>query len=107
MIKVGGKRASLAELNLKLNAIDGVIDGVFVEPDSDRHGVGRLAVVAVAPGLDRHAVIEGLAGRVDPVFYPRRVRLVDRLPRNEAGKLPRDALLGLLAEDGEEVEDAH
>jgi acyl-coenzyme A synthetase/AMP-(fatty) acid ligase len=107
MIKVGGKRASLAELNLKLNAIDGVIDGVFVAPDRDRHGVGRLAVVAVAPGLDRHAVIEGLAGRVDPVFYPRRVRLVDRLPRNEAGKLPRDALLGLLAEDGEEVEDAH
>jgi acyl-coenzyme A synthetase/AMP-(fatty) acid ligase len=107
MIKVGGKRASLADLNCKLNAIDGVRDGVFVAPEPNDNQVGRLAVVAVAPGLDCSAIIAGLAGRIDPVFYPRRIVLVDRLPRNEAGKLPRDALLQLLANDDKELGNAH
>jgi acyl-coenzyme A synthetase/AMP-(fatty) acid ligase len=96
MIKVGGKRASLADLNGKLTAIEGVRDGVFVAPDGDRDPVGRLAVIAVAPGLTRQSLIAGLAGRIDPAFYPRRVVFVDRLPRNEAGKLPRESLLRLL-----------
>lgn len=96
MLKVGGKRASLADLNGKLTAIEGVRDGVFVAPDGDRDPVGRLAVIAVAPGLTRQTLIAGLAGRIDPVFYPRRVVFVDRLPRNEAGKLPRESLLRLL-----------
>ncbi|WP_296807036.1 AMP-binding protein [Thiocapsa sp.] len=96
MLKVGGKRASLADLNLKLTGIEGVCDGVFVAPDRDRDPVGRLAVIAVAPGLSRQALIAGLAGRIDPVFYPRRVVFVDCLPRNEAGKLPRESLLRIL-----------
>ena len=100
MVKVGGKRASLAELNLKLNAVDGVRDGVFVAPDADEHQVARLAAVVVAPGLDRQAIIAALAGRIDPAFYPRKVVLVERLPRNEAGKVTRAALLELLADAG-------
>lgn len=107
MIKVGGKRASLADLNAKLNAIDGVRDGVFIAPDLDGDPVGRLAVVAVAPGLDRESIINGLAGRIDPVFYPRRILLVARLPRNEAGKLPREALLQLLRHHRGSSSDAH
>ncbi len=71
-------------------------DGVFVAPDGERDPVGRLAVIAVAPGLTRQTLIAGLAGRIDPVFYPRRVVFVDRLPRNEAGKLPRESLLRIL-----------
>ncbi len=96
MIKVGGKRASLADLSLKLNAIDGVSDAVFVVPDEQQERVERLALIAVAPGMDRQAIIAGLAGRIDPVFYPRRIVFVDRLPRNAAGKLVREDLLRLL-----------
>jgi acyl-coenzyme A synthetase/AMP-(fatty) acid ligase len=97
MVKVGGKRASLADLNLKLNAVEGVQDGVFVTPDPDAERVTRLAAVVVAPGLDRQAIIAALAGHIDPVFYPRQVALVEQLPRNEAGKLTRAALLEVLA----------
>ncbi len=37
---------------------------------------------------------------IDPVFLPRRLRLVDALPRNETGKLPRAALLRMLDAGG-------
>jgi len=96
MIKVGGKRASLADLNLKLLAIDGVSDGVFVVPDEPQERVERLALIVVAPGMDRQAIIAGLAGKIDAVFYPRRIVFVDQLQRNEAGKLVREGLLRLL-----------
>jgi acyl-coenzyme A synthetase/AMP-(fatty) acid ligase len=107
VLKVGGKRASLADLNLKLTAIEGVRDGVFVAPDGDRDPVGRLSVIAVAPGLTRQALIAGLAGHIDPVFYPRRVVFVDRLPRNEAGKLPRESLLRILETPTQGEQDAN
>jgi acyl-coenzyme A synthetase/AMP-(fatty) acid ligase len=36
--------------------------------------------------------LAALREHVDPVFLPRPLRLVDALPRNETGKLPRAAL---------------
>ena len=36
---------------------------------------------------------QALRLRLDPVFLPRPLLLVPRLPRNETGKLPREALL--------------
>ncbi|AFL74198.1 acyl-CoA synthetase/AMP-acid ligase [Thiocystis violascens DSM 198] len=105
MIKVAGKRASLADLNRKLNAIDGVRDGVFVALEAGRDQIGRLAVVVVAPCLDRGAIIAGLAGHLDPVFYPRQIVFVDALPRNETGKLPRQDLLRLLRTQTNDADD--
>jgi acyl-coenzyme A synthetase/AMP-(fatty) acid ligase len=37
-----------------------------------------------------------LRARMDGVFVPRPLRIVERLPRNAVGKLPREALLRLL-----------
>jgi acyl-coenzyme A synthetase/AMP-(fatty) acid ligase len=34
-----------------------------------------------------------LRARIDPVFLPRPLRLIDALPRNEVGKLTREAAL--------------
>ena len=50
----------------------------------------------MAPGLDETAILDALRQGIDPLFLPRRLRLVDALPRNETGKLPRAALLPLL-----------
>lgn len=97
LVNIAGNRASLSDLNLKLNAIDGVRDGAFVIPDS--HGeedVGRLAALVVAPGIEKSHILSALAERLSPVFLPRPLYLVDRLPRNDVGKLPREALLGML-----------
>jgi acyl-coenzyme A synthetase/AMP-(fatty) acid ligase len=98
VVNVAGKRTSLGHLDLQLNAIDGVLDGVFVMPDEDaRDGVVRLAAVVVAPTLDARRLIAALRQRIDPVFLPRPVHFVDRIPRNDTGKVTHAALAALLA----------
>jgi acyl-coenzyme A synthetase/AMP-(fatty) acid ligase len=49
----------------------------------------------VAPGLDANTLVEHLRRRIDPVFLPRPLLMVDRLPRNATGKLPLQALQAL------------
>jgi acyl-coenzyme A synthetase/AMP-(fatty) acid ligase len=101
LIKLGGRRASLAGLNSILNQIDGVHDGVFVAPeDLDRRPSARLLAYVIAPDRSAEDILTALRDRVDPVFLPRRVIRVDALPRNEVGKLPRDALLSLVDTGG-------
>jgi len=95
-INIAGKRTSLGDLNHKLNAIAGVNDGVFIMPESSGAATARLAAFVVAPMLDEATVMQHLKSGIDPVFLPRPLYKVDALPRNEAGKLPRSALLKLL-----------
>ncbi|WP_051414289.1 AMP-binding protein [Pseudoxanthomonas suwonensis] len=98
LLEIAGKRASLGDLTRRLLAIPGVEDGVVLQLEPDRPGgVGRIAALAVAPGLEAGDILEALRGSVDPVFLPRRLRLLERLPRNETGKLRRETLLELLA----------
>ncbi|MHA6205800.1 AMP-binding protein [Dyella soli] len=97
LLEIAGKRASLGDLTRRLLAVPGVRDGVVFQLDSsDALGVQRVAALAVAPGLDEHAILDALRLAVDPVFLPRPLKLVDGLPRNETGKLPRSQLLALL-----------
>ncbi len=99
LVNIAGKRASLANLNHHLNAIDGVLDGVFVAPDDeDGDAVHRLIAFAVAPGLDADAIMAALRCRIDATFLPRPLHLVAALPRNTLGKLPREEVMRLLAE---------
>jgi acyl-coenzyme A synthetase/AMP-(fatty) acid ligase len=96
LLEIAGKRASLADLTRRLLAIEGVEDGVVFQLGEDGDPVRRIGALAVAPGLDEGAILRALRTACDPVFLPRRLRLVPRLPRNETGKLPRQALLSLL-----------
>jgi len=95
MVKVAGKRASLAELTGKLLGVPGVEDGVMFMP-SPEGAHARPAALVVAPALSESDILDALAREMDPVFLPRPLRKVDRLPRNALGKLPRGELLALL-----------
>ncbi|MDB5809427.1 MAG: AMP-dependent synthetase and ligase [Betaproteobacteria bacterium] len=100
LVNIAGKRTSLASLNHHLNSISGVHDGAFFMP-AERDGVAsRLTAFVVAPGLTRDALIAALRERIDPAFMPRPLRLVEALPRNATGKLPREALSALCAASG-------
>jgi acyl-coenzyme A synthetase/AMP-(fatty) acid ligase len=94
LVNVAGKRSSFGYLNAQLNAIPGVADGVFFlrEGATGSTGVARLGAVVVAPTLSVAALTEHLRQRIDPVFLPRPLIIVERLPRNATGKLPQHEL---------------
>ncbi|MBM2768786.1 AMP-binding protein [Burkholderia anthina] len=105
LVNIAGKRTSLAYLNHQLNAIAGVVDGVFFMPDdtapangeADRESVTRLVALVVAPTLAAAELQRALRERIDSAFMPRPLVFVEALPRNETGKLPRDVLAALVA----------
>jgi acyl-coenzyme A synthetase/AMP-(fatty) acid ligase len=93
MIKVAGKRTSLQEITRHLLAVPGVRDAAVFVPDTD----ARPAAFVVAPDVSVQTILATLGSRLEPVFVPRPLLRVERLPRNEVGKLPREALLSLWA----------
>ncbi len=100
LVNIAGKRSSLAYLTHQLLGIPGVRDGAFFFPDAEpvpEPQRARLAAAAVAPELSAADIRSALRGRIDPVFLPRPLLLLERLPRNSTGKLPHEALCALLA----------
>jgi acyl-coenzyme A synthetase/AMP-(fatty) acid ligase len=95
LVNIAGKRTSIGYLNHQLCAISGVEDGVFFMPDESAEAVTRLIAFVVAPGMSHQQIIEALRQRIDPLFLPRPLHLVDALPRDSNGKLPRSELLRL------------
>lgn len=97
LLEIAGKRASLADLTRRLQTVAGVKDAVVVQlAPEPGHAVGRIAALVVAPQREEADILHDLRALMDPVFLPRRLRKVDALPRNETGKLPRDAVMALL-----------
>jgi acyl-coenzyme A synthetase/AMP-(fatty) acid ligase len=96
LVKVGGKRISIGDLNQILLSIDGVDDGAYFLPDADVDGrEARLTAFVVAPAMSREQLMEALRNKVDAVFLPRPLYMVPSLPRNDTGKLPRNNLVSL------------
>ncbi len=91
LIKVAGKRASLAEINAQLQALKDLEEGVFIPcPNS-----GRLSAFVVSKN-SKAQIMDALRKRIDPVFLPRPLVFVDKLPRNEVGKILYNELLDRL-----------
>jgi len=100
LVDVAGKRASLAHLNHQLLSVEGVQDGVFLMGEAQGRNVARLAAVVVAPELTPQAILTALRQQIDAAFLPRPLVLVNALPRNTLGKLPRESLLRLISQAG-------
>jgi 4-coumarate--CoA ligase (photoactive yellow protein activation family) len=102
VLKIGSTRVSVAELEARLLAIPGVDDAAVlaVETKGGR-GHETWAALVRAPGstLDVDHVRTALRAWLDPVVIPRRYRFVEALPRESTGKLQREALRGLFAEE--------
>ncbi len=97
MVEIAGKRASLGDITARLLAVPGVTDAAVLQCDpGGGAGIGRLVAFVVAPGIDDEGIRQALRACLDPAFLPRRLCRLERLPRNETGKLRRDDLLALL-----------
>ncbi len=95
LVKIAGNRISLNELNRRLLAIPGVVDGAFLAPD-ETGDARRLSAVVVAPGVDDATIMTALRACIDPIFLPRPLLRADQLPRAETGKLSRAELVSLV-----------
>lgn len=96
MVKIAGRRASLASLNLCLQDLPGLDDGVLVLPPGGSD-TQRLVLVHSGSPLDRAQVRRWLRKRMDSVFVPREIVQVERIPRTASGKIAVAALEQLLA----------
>ncbi len=90
VVKVGGKRISLQEVEMLVRAAPGVRDAV-----ARAHAVAgfrgeEIRLLVAADGLSIEQLKEYLLPRIDPVFLPRRIRILAQLPRSDRGKLPRE-----------------
>jgi acyl-coenzyme A synthetase/AMP-(fatty) acid ligase len=92
MVRIAGKRQSLGALNAALDAMPGIRDGVVIR--AMVNGEDRLSVLVVrdpSGAADtkalRQAVRVYMREHFDPVFVPRRIHIVDRLPRDGTGKI--------------------
>lgn len=95
VVKVGGRRIDLGELETRLKLCDGVRDARVLAVES--RGVRGVELLAVLEGgdIDLGALRGELCKHIDPVAVPRRFRVVDVLPRSQTGKLLRSDLLAL------------
>ena len=76
-----------------------MVDAAFFLPDEETlDGITRLCAFVVAPDLNSRRLQAELRQRIDPIFLPRPLVLLDELPRNSTGKLPRNHLQALYAE---------
>jgi acyl-coenzyme A synthetase/AMP-(fatty) acid ligase len=100
-VNIAGHRASLGDLTRKLLEVDGVQDAAFFLPDAGQAPLTRLTAVVVAPGKTQADIRRALRLSIDSVFLPRPLLLVPKLPRNETGKLPREALRRLVEQHSE------
>lgn len=99
LVKIAGKRQSLNYLNTMVQSIEGVDDAiVFLPPDTENNKelyLTRLTAMVVAHGKKPDEIADQLRYLIDPVFIPRPVYIVDKLPRNPSGKLPISAVTQL------------
>ncbi|MGV7220122.1 MAG: AMP-binding protein [Nitrospinales bacterium] len=95
LVKIEGKRASLANLNFHLNEIEEVIDGIVFIPNENNEQTKRVVAFVVAPDILIDEILSKLRLNIDPTFLPRPIYKVERLPRTDSGKLTRKALIEL------------
>ncbi|MFG2525988.1 long-chain fatty acid--CoA ligase [Streptomyces sp. NPDC048527] len=90
----GGENIYPAEVESCINTLDGVRESAVVGvPDGTWGEVGLAYVVRSAPcTVTEDAILNDLRGRIAAFKIPKRVRIVDRLPRTAIGKIMRSEL---------------
>jgi acyl-coenzyme A synthetase/AMP-(fatty) acid ligase len=106
MVRMAGKRQSLGALNAALSTLSAVADAVLVRETEGGEDRLRIFVVPAAGGETEPEVLSRLVRRhmlrhVDPVFVPRRITVVSRLPRGATGKMSAGDLATLSGEEAE------
>lgn len=95
IVKIGGGRIAVAEVERLLRELPSVRDAAVVSVAVGGARQHELWAAVVAPGATVPELRAALLRRLEPIALPRRFRLVDALPREDNGKLQRQRLLAL------------
>ncbi|UPK26926.1 malonate--CoA ligase [Bradyrhizobium sp. 195] len=90
----GGFNVYPKEIESEIDAMPGVIESAVIGVPHADFGEGVTAVLVRQPGasIDEAAVLRGLDGRLAKFKMPKRVFVVDELPRNTMGKVQKNVL---------------
>jgi malonyl-CoA/methylmalonyl-CoA synthetase len=92
LIIAGGYNIYPKEIEGEIDAIPGVVESAVIGIPHPDLGEGVVAVVVGDKTLTEDGVISAIADRLARFKQPRRVILVDDLPRNAMGKVQKAAL---------------
>ncbi|MGV0627615.1 non-ribosomal peptide synthetase [Mycolicibacter minnesotensis] len=99
-IKISGYRVELGEVEAALGKIPGVHAAVAAVLPGSGGSDGLAALVCVGDsGLVAGGIRDALIDLVPAHMIPRWISLVDRIPYNDAGKIDRAAVVGVLAQE--------
>lgn len=107
IVKVAGTRVSLEEVAASVREIPGVLDALSFAKEEEPSVQVRghvIYLVVVTQVLDRGTVWRELRARLAGASVPRHLRIVDRLPVDERGKIAQKQLETLFAETPPNVE---
>lgn len=99
VLKIGGRRVALGDIEQRLLDEDGVEDAVVLASPDDGHRGSTIHAVVAPADVDTDALREALMERFEPSTLPRRIHAVARLPRAQNGKLLRARVFALLGRD--------
>ncbi|MGH6677801.1 MAG: malonate--CoA ligase, partial [Bradyrhizobium sp.] len=90
----GGFNVYPKEIESEIDAMPGVVESAVIGVPHADFGEGVTAVVVCQPGakVDEATVLKGLEGRLAKFKMPKRVFLVEELPRNTMGKVQKNIL---------------
>ena len=96
VVKVGGRRVDVGEVEACLRALPGVREALVWARAVPRGRGKELVGLCVGPGRSE-VLLRALRRRLPATSVPRRLAVVDRLPTTAAGKPDREAAERLLA----------
>jgi malonyl-CoA/methylmalonyl-CoA synthetase len=90
----GGFNVYPKEIESEIDAMPGVIESAVIGVPHADFGEGVTAVVVCQKGakVDESSVLKALEGRLAKFKMPKRVMVVDELPRNAMGKVQKNVL---------------
>jgi acyl-coenzyme A synthetase/AMP-(fatty) acid ligase len=100
VVKVGGGRVSLLDLEHRIAAFPGVEDVAVIGRPAPPPRDTEICCALVAPAVPASELRRELRRWFDPVLLPRRWRFLTALPRDATGKLPHAAMRALFEPGG-------
>ncbi|WNM63145.1 GNAT family N-acetyltransferase [Candidatus Nitrospira neomarina] len=92
MVKIRGHRVELAEVEVVLSEIPGVVEAAVISHTVEGQGTELIAFVTTEDNLDETEIRRKMSPRLPMAMIPGIIRILPEFPRTANGKLDRRAL---------------